>query len=68
MEATIESTKQITTIIDGCPVSLNFPIAADNQALKRVKDILVSSFFDLYCGKEPRKEGRTHGISSNYNI
>ena len=68
MEATIETCRQITTIIDGCSVSLNFPVAADNQALERAKDILVSSYFDLHCGNEPRKEGWTHGIAGNYSI
>ena len=57
MEAVIETSKQITTIIDGCTVSLNFSATTDNQALERAKEILVASYFDLHSGKEPRKEG-----------
>ena len=57
MEANVESSKQITTIIDGCTVSLNFLANADTQAIERAKEILVSSYFDNHCGKEPRKEG-----------
>jgi predicted deacylase len=64
----VETRKRISTVVYGCSVNMNFPITADNQALERAKDILISSYFDLHCGKEPRKEGRTHGISSNYNI
>ena len=52
-----EARNQVTTVIDGCMVSLNFPTNADNQALERAKEILVSSYFDNHCGKEPRKEG-----------